>query len=183
MTPIQNITDADRVAGIVLVGGLPGTGKSYFAVRLANKLQAKYINSDLTRKEMDAQGRYAFEDELNVYEEMVQRAAMELRRGRSVIVDATFFCERMREMFFSLARLMHIRPAFVEIIADERLARRRLSKRRTPREADLSVYDLVKTQYERPNVDHLVIESTDDNIDEMLDNTLAYISELADTPA
>ena len=64
---------------MIIVSGLPGSGKSYFASRLARKFEATYINSDLMRKKIEAQGRYAFDDKLNVYEEMASRAGKNLR--------------------------------------------------------------------------------------------------------
>lgn len=164
---------------IVLVGGLPGTGKTFFALRLSDKLHATYINSDRTRKEMDAQGRYAFEDKLNVYEEMAQRTAEELRRGKGVIVDGTFYCRQMREIFFTLAKLMHLKLAFIEIVADEKVVRKRLRRTKVSGEADLSVHNFVKTQYEQPDIDHLVIESKDDNIEFMLWQAIDYISKVS----
>lgn len=182
--PLTNL-DAKRgrqpisSATLILVGGLPGTGKTYFAMRLSDTLGATYISSDLTRRQMDAQDRYAFEDKLNVYEEMVQRTAEELRQGRAVIVDATFYCGQMREIFFTLAKLMHLKLSFIEIVADEKIVRNRLHRAKATREADLSVHNLVKTQYERPDSDHLVIESKDDNIDDMLVKAMDYISKVS----
>lgn len=168
---------------MVLVGGLPGTGKSYFSVRLSNSIQAAYINSDITRQQMDAQGRYAFEDKLDVYDAMLRRAAMELRRGKAVIVDATFYCGQMRDMFFTLARLMQVRPVFIEVIAEEALVRKRLGEGTQARTAALSVHYQVKVQYEPLEMSHLVIESKDDNIDEMLEDAMKYVLKVIDESA
>jgi len=34
---------------IIIVFGLPGSGKSYFASKLAERINARYINSDVIR--------------------------------------------------------------------------------------------------------------------------------------
>jgi len=47
---------------IIIVCGLPGSGKSFFAHRLAAKLDALHISSDKTRKEMKTLGHYTFTD-------------------------------------------------------------------------------------------------------------------------
>src|SRR5690606_12603992 len=125
------------------------------------------------------QGRYAFEDKLNVYEEMAQRTAEELRHGKAVIVDATFYCQQVREMFLTLAKLMHFKLAFFEIVADEKVVGKRLRGTKVPGKADLSVHNFVRTQYEQPEADHLVIESKDDNIEEMLEKAMDYISKVS----
>lgn len=163
---------------LILVGGLPGAGKTYFALRLTDRLRATYISSDLMRKQMEAQGRYAFEDRLNVYEHMTCRAATALRQNNPVVVDATFYCKQMREMFFTLAKLMHLKCAHIEIVADEDVIQRRLESTTAPREANLTVYQLVKSKYQEPDVAHLVIESKDDNIEEMVRTAMQYISAL-----
>jgi predicted kinase len=164
---------------MIVVGGLPGAGKTYFALRLSEWLSATYINSDVTRREIEAQGRYAFEDDLIVYEEIAEQAARELRNGKVVIVDATFYREQMREMFRTMAKLLRLKLLFIEIVADEAIIRRRLRDARSPVVADVSVHDFVKSQYERPDAEHLIIESKDGNVSDMLVEALGYISKFA----
>ena len=163
-------------AMLILVGGLPGAGKTYFALQLSERLGATYISSDLMRKQMEAQGRYAFEDKLNVYEYMASRAANALRQKNPVVVDATFYCKQMRQMFFTLAKLMHLKYVLIEIVADESVIQKRLGSTTAPRAANLSVYHLVKSKYEQPDVVHLVIKSKENNIEEMVRAAMQYIS-------
>ena len=176
-TPELSVTDGSTLAPmLILVGGLPGAGKTYFASRLSERLRAAYVSSDLMRKQMEAQGRYAFEDKLNVYEQMACRAANALRQNNPLVVDATFYCKEMREMFFTLAKLLHLKYALIEIVADEDVIRKRLDRTTAPREANLSVYRLVKSNYEQPDVPYLVIESKEDNVKEMVRTATQYIS-------
>jgi predicted kinase len=163
---------------VIIVSGLPGSGKSYFASRLSQKLGAICINSDLERKQMDAQGQYAFEDKLNVYEEMAHRAGERVRDGKHVVVDATFYRKEMRELFSTLARLLYQPIVFIEIVADEQTIMGRLRRPMADHEADYSVYKLVKSQYEALDIEHLAIESKTDNVGDMLSKGLAYISQV-----
>lgn len=184
--PERTIVTADSAADyhsdssttMTLVGGLPGAGKTYFALRLSERVGATYINSDLSRNQIEAQGEYAFDDKLNVYEEMARRAGKELGHQKSVVVDATFYCNQMREIFFTLGKLRHVKSVFIEIVADEKVILKRLGKLVVPPAAGVSVYNLVKSQYERPEMDHLVIESMDDNIEEMLVKAIDYMSKV-----
>ena len=161
---------------IVIVCGLPGSGKSYFASRLSEKLDATYISSDLTRTEMDAEGRYAFEDQLNVYEEMANSASEELRRGRRVVVEATFFRKQMRNLFRALGKLLHKRVAFIEVQSTEEIIRERLSHPRPHSAAGFAIYKMVKAQYEEWDIAHLVLRSKADNIESMLVSAMHYLS-------
>ena len=43
---------------LIAVMGLPGSGKSYFAHKLAGKLKAIYIGSDQVREKLDLLGEY-----------------------------------------------------------------------------------------------------------------------------
>ncbi|HEY9489757.1 MAG TPA: ATP-binding protein [Chryseosolibacter sp.] len=163
---------------LIIVSGLPGSGKSFFASRLSKKVNGKYISSDLTRKMIDAAGQYAFEDKINVYEEMARLAGDPLRQGKTVVIDATFYRKEMRNIFFTLATLLHQKVAYFEIVADEDTCRERLSHPRLDSEADFSVYKQIKPQYESYDNDHLILESTKDDVDGMLTKAMDYIQEV-----
>lgn len=124
---------------------------------------------------MGAMGQYAFEDKLNVYEQMAAMAGRDLRDGKVVVVDATFYREEMRIIFKTLAKLLHKPSYYFEIIADEARIRKRLSQPRADSEADYAVYRQIKLHYEPTTEPHLVLESTDDNVDQMIATALTHI--------
>jgi len=120
-------------------------------------------------------GRYAFEDKLDVYEEMAKSAGENLRQGKNVVVDATFYRPEMQDIFFTLSTLLHKQIFYIEVKADEKIIQERLSKPRADSEAGFAVYRQLKLEYQSPGVSHLVLHSTNDNIDFMLNQGLAYI--------
>lgn len=160
---------------LILVIGLPGSGKTYFAGKLAGALEISHINSDITRKNMGASGRYSMRDKVAVYKEMAAIAKNELSMNRSVVVDATFHHHSMRDPFIRLAREYPCELRFIVIKASEALIAERLKRKRTDSEADLEVYHKIKSQYESLSVPHLALESTDDNIDEMVNAAVEYL--------
>jgi predicted kinase len=160
---------------IILVAGLPGSGKSYFAERLSDKLDAVYINSDQVRAALQATGKYSFNDKLLVYKEMMLQATQAMERKRDVIVDATFYHHTMREMFLRLAAGYNVDVRVIEITADEGLIRQRLQKPRKYSEADYRVYEIVRDDFEGITMPHLTLQSTDNNLDEMLKQAKRYI--------
>lgn len=161
---------------LIVVCGLPGSGKSFFAKRLSERLDARYLSSDRARKDLEARGQYAFDDELNVYEQMAVDAGRALRKGKDVVVDATFYRKEMRDIFSTLSRLLHQPGACIRIVCDEDLTRERLSRPRLDSQADFSIYKQVESQFEDLEDDHLVLESTRDNIDSMLQQGLRYVT-------
>ena len=163
---------------LIIVSGLPGSGKSFFARRLSAELGAEFVNSDATRRAMNAMGRYAFEDKLNVYEEMANKAGEKLREGKTVIVDATFYHHEMRDIFVTLGTLLHERMCYIEVQAEEKIIHERLSKPRSDSEADFAVYQQLKLQYEDPVRPRLVLQSTNENVDTMVAQALDYIKRI-----
>lgn len=160
---------------LVIVSGLPGSGKSYFAIRLAERLGAEYISSDQTRKAMDAMGRYRFEDKLTVYEEMAKKTGEGLRQGKVVVVDATFYRHEMRDIFSTLCKLLHKPFFYFEIQADRNLIEERLSQPRVNSEANFAVYQQLVREYENPMEERKVLQSTNSNIEAMLTEAIAYL--------
>jgi predicted kinase len=160
---------------IVLIAGLPGSGKSYFAVKLSAKLGAMYISSDKVRKGLDALGKYSFKNKMEVYFEMVKMANRLLLDQKTVVVDATFYLNSMRTLFYKLAKTHNSEICLVYINANEALIKERLSKPRQDSEADFKVYEQIRDQFQPINTTHLKLESTNDNVTSMVDKALEFI--------
>jgi len=93
---------------LVLIGGLPGTGKSALADTIARRFGFKVLNSDRIRKELAGlsaetsararfgEGIYTAEWTQRTYDELLRCAAVLLAQGESVIVDASFISAQQR---------------------------------------------------------------------------------------
>lgn len=160
---------------IVIIFGLPGSGKSYFASRLAYKLNARYINSDRVRKEVLQEGGYTLDQKLAVYEEMLHQLRDAVAQKRNIVMDATFFKTDIRKKFEAEAQKQCPNPFFIEVIAEEPLIEERLRHPRPDSEADFKVYTLLKEQWETMPEPHLTLFSTDDNIADMLRKAEEYL--------
>jgi predicted kinase len=160
---------------VAIVFGLPGSGKSYLASRLAAKLKAEYINSDKVRLTLYPVRSYSEEEKLSVYQTILAMTRDFLQTGRSVIVDGTFYKESIRQEYKD--ELTGTKVFFIEVIADEALIYERLKQHRPYSEADESVYHKIKGQWEPFTEDHLILQSTNHNLDEMLDHALNYLKQ------
>jgi uncharacterized protein len=129
------------VVGLVLIGGLPGTGKSTLAGAIADSLAWTILSSDRIRKELagigpDADGRTAFGTGIytpawtaRTYAELLRRAAELLARGESVILDASWSSAELRSAAAGLARKQHAHLVELRCVASPELARKRLQAR------------------------------------------------------
>jgi predicted kinase len=100
--------EAARVR-VVLIGGLPGSGKSTLAEALARQTGWDVLGTDRERRDLIGArvadqpsgdfgaGRYRPEISDRVYERLLGEAGRLLARGRSVILDGTWYRARWRE--------------------------------------------------------------------------------------
>ena len=161
---------------IVLVGGLPGSGKTYFAKKLAGETDAILFSSDKVRKFLGASGRYNIEDKLHVYKELASLAESELINSKKrVVIDATFYHQSMRLLFTELATRLWVPLYFIWIYANEKVIMKRTQIPREDSEADFEVYKKIRDQFEPITIPCLMLESTDNNIGIMLKKAEDYI--------
>jgi uncharacterized protein len=132
--------DAGRVR-LVLVGGLPGTGKSTLAGGLADAAGAVVLRSDVVRKELAGipaeqpagapfgQGMYGEAAREATYRELLARAERSLGLGQTVVIDASWTAEPRRAEARRLAEatasdLVELRCVAPPAVAAERLTAR-----------------------------------------------------------
>lgn len=145
---------------LVLVCGLPGTGKSTLAKALAGKRGAAYISSDAVRMEALEERTYSPEEKFQIYDAMLQKAEGELKAGRGVILDATFYKRELRGKAREAAERAGAGFRIIECVADEGLLRERMEARKGDlSEADFEVYMKVRGEYEAVEEGHLVVDT------------------------
>lgn len=161
---------------IVIVFGLPGSGKSYFAVPLAKRLGAGYLNTDQLRKEMFSQPTYSREEKRNVYKRLLDEMCTYALAGKSLVMDGTFYDPGIRGEFKAGATGLGIELKWIEICADERLIKKRVAQKRTFTDANFNVYLAIKRQYVPMKASHLCLISTGHNLEEMLLKAMSYLT-------
>lgn len=160
---------------VIIVFGLPGSGKSYFAAKLAMLLDADYLNSDRIRKELFRIRTYSKKEKDAVYREMMRRLTDAVKQEKHVVLDATFHRDETRQL---LLKEIEGKAAvkFIELWADEKTTRERLSKERPYSEADYGVYLTLKKAQEPLPITHLVLKSGDDDCNGRLMKALDYLA-------
>ena len=102
---------------LILIAGLPGSGKTSLAKALAKNYGAVHFNSDQIRREMGLWGKYRDEDKARVYEELLARTRGALATGHLVVVDSSFYRASLRNPFEPLAEQNGQQPLWILAIA------------------------------------------------------------------
>ena len=143
--------DAARVR-LVLVGGLPGTGKSTLAAALGDALDATVIRSDVVRKELaglaatDAAGApfgdglYSRAATAATYREVLRRAGTDLGLGQTVVLDTSWNLDEHRRAARRAASTTHSDLVELRCVAPAGVAADRM-RERAARGADASDAD------------------------------------------
>ncbi len=127
---------------LVLIGGLPGTGKSALAGALAGRLGFTVLNSDRIRKELAGipaeqrspapyqAGIYSPSWTERTYKELLTRAAELLSHGESVIADASWISADRRAAAAATAEGAAAEIVQLHCTAPAELTARRISNRK-----------------------------------------------------
>ena len=149
---------------LVLVGGGAGTGKSTVAEAVANRLGAVWLRSDETRKMLAGldvaeragappnEGLYRPEVTERVYRELLDEAELLLRRGESVVLDATWSSDRWRTAARELAgetaaALTELQCVVPLVVAEARIATR-MAVADEPSDATAKIARFIASRFE-----------------------------------
>jgi len=114
---------------LVILCGLPGTGKSHFARELAGRAPFVWLNSDRTRKFLVDRPSYSRREHRRVFSAMHVLTRGYLRDGYSVVFDATNLNENVRRPLYESADGAGVEPLIIRFTAPSGLVRRRLADR------------------------------------------------------
>ena len=162
---------------VILVAGLPGAGKTYFAKRFATAISANYYSSDLLRKQLYSTREYSDQEKENVYLELEKRLLQALEEEKMVVIDATFIQAAQRARFREAAQKGHSKAVLIEVQANETTIRARLERPREDSEADFAVYQRLKELQAPITEPHLTLHSDDNDIEAMIATAKNWLGE------
>jgi len=181
MDSSQAITDARLLAGslgqlpepearpaFIVVSGLPGTGKSYFCQRLAERLPCLVLESDALRKQLFSVPTYSVPESSRLFQTIHQLVDELLSKGIPVVLDATNLSERYRERLYNIAERRNAKLILVRVEAPPDVVRKRLASRLTQTgikgnsDADWTVYQQMKSTVEKIRHNHYAVDTSRD---------------------
>jgi uncharacterized protein len=166
---------------LILVTGLPGSGKSTVAGRIAEHVNAVVINSDTLRRELFPVTRtYDSNETQTVIRETRRRTRELLSEGKTVVLDALFTKQRPRDEYRRLAEELDIPYAIIHVTASEEAIRERLEARPRTGDASEATFEYYldrKPHFEPIAGDHFRIDNSG-GLPEMEEKVQALLEEL-----
>jgi len=163
----------------IVVSGLPGTGKSYFCRQLALRLSVIILESDALRKALFSSPTYSLSESSRLFRACHLLIERLLKRGTSLIFDATNLSEGHREHLYAVADRLDVKLVLVRVEAPPEVVYDRLKARQEDSEtksaADWTVYRRMKPSVQKIGRNHYAVDTSRD-ITPVLDKIVRQIS-------
>jgi hypothetical protein len=165
---LPNISQTTAYPVLLMLSGLPGTGKSFLARKLCEKIPFVVVESDFVRKTLFNPPTYSPRESAFVHRVCHILIDRLLKKKLRVIFDATNLSEMHREYVYRLAEKNNAKLVIVQTVAPEEVVKERLAKRHTARDdhdlsdADWEVYSRMKQYREPIGRPHIVVDTSKD---------------------
>lgn len=153
---------------LVVVSGLPGSGKSYFSRKLAERLPSAVVESDVLRQALFSAPTHSQAESRRVFQVCHLLISDLLKRGVRVILDATNLEEGRREQLYHIAESLRAKLILVQVKAPEEVVKERLERRSGAPEAEehsdagWEIYQRMRPRAEPMGRSHFVVDTSRD---------------------
>lgn len=153
---------------VLMLAGLPGSGKSTFARKVTARHPFLVMESDRLRKTLVAEPQYTPDEHRRVFQACHRLLAEVLGHGYPVLFDATNIGRRSRRPVFAIARRFNAPVAVVAVSAPLDVVRKRLQQREagldpeTWSDAGFEVYSRMAPAWEPVNGLHIAVDTSRD---------------------
>jgi hypothetical protein len=177
----QVVSDAQRLSeslgqlpdpvlkpAFIVVSGLPGTGKSYFGSKLAERLPFIILESDALRKTLFSSPTYSSPESSRLFQAIHHLIEALLRRGIPLILDATNLSEQYRERLYNIADRLNVKLILVRVEAPPDVVYERLKARsegtnsKSTSEADWTVFQKMQPTVQKIRRNHYAVDTSRD---------------------
>ncbi len=175
---------------IVILSGLPGSGKSHFGRRLVEQVPLLVLQSDHLRKALFPHPSYTDAESARLFDAYHALIEDLLAHGTPLLIDATNLVEAHRERLYRAARRPEVRPILVRLTAPREVIYRRLQRRsrgmdpEDRSDAGREVYDRMCAAVEPVRRDHSVVDTSKDigsAVSEIAREVRLWMDEMAGT--
>ena len=153
---------------LVLICGLPGSGKSHFSRELVKRVPLALIQSDVARRILFLTPSYSRSESSRLFRACHALIRRLLAKGMPVLFDATNLVEQHREFLYNIAYQLDVKLIRVFLTAPGEVVQERLSQRQLETEdaggseANWQVYKKMAATAEPLRGSHHVVDTSVD---------------------
>jgi predicted kinase len=154
------------VPALVVLSGLPGSGKSYLVAEICRRYPLARLESDSMRKVLFSRPVYSQRESGRLFTAIHALLEILLARGIPSILDATNLKIAHRQPIYDIAKRHGAKLIIVETIAPDAVVRRRMAARlagenlRDHSDAGIDVYETMRREAEPIEREHLVVDTS-----------------------
>ena len=153
---------------LIVVSGLPGTGKSYFCNKLAERLSFIILESDALRKTLFLSPTYSLPESSRLFQAIHRLIQDLLKKGTPAILDATNLSERHREHLYHIVDQLEAKLILVRVEAPPDVVYQRLKARSagtdedSHSDADWTVFQKMQPMAQKIRRNHYAVDTSRD---------------------
>ena len=153
---------------LLMLAGLPGSGKSTFATELTVRYPFVVLESDRLRKTLVGRPQYTADEHSRVFRACHKLIDEFLGKGFPVLLDATNLGQRNRRPVIALARRHDVPLAVVVVTAPPEVVRQRLVYRESGNDPDtwsdagVAIYDRMAPAWQPVRRQHFEVDTSRD---------------------
>ena len=153
---------------MVVISGLPGSGKSYFAHRLVKQVPLLVLESDVLPRALFPNPTYTRDESAQLFEACYSLIDDLLRQGIPLLLDATNLTEGHRERPYHITEQLALRLILIylkappDVVYDRLKGRSERANLEGRSSADWGVYQRMRSTVEPIKRNHLVVDTSKD---------------------
>lgn len=153
---------------LLMLAGLPGSGKSTFAREVTSRRPFLVLESDRLRKTLVGKPEYTADEHRRVFRAIHRLLDEFLGMGYPVLFDATNLTERNRRPVYDIVRRRGVSMAIAVVTAPDETARQRLGDREagldpdTWSDAGWDIHCRMAPAWESPKRPHILVDTSAD---------------------